>query len=154
MAATVRVEVEFGDWARGLDALLVRCMRATYTATREASLLVEREGKQLLRLTSHPEGTPTPARPSSPPSLVTGNLRRSWRTRPPHPGVRPWTVEAETGPTAKYARIQELGGRAGRRKRTRLPKRPYVRPAVRISYRVIHRVYVARWSAAVRGITV
>lgn len=90
----------------------------------------EREIKQRLSLSSHPPGTPTPSPPGSPPSLVSGGLRRSvFEDGPREEGAGRWVTVVR--PTAAQARIQELGGVSGRGHRTRLPARPYVRPSVR-----------------------
>lgn len=159
------------EWQRGIDQLLARAVRYTYTATAQGTFLIEREGKRRLRRYTHPRGTPTPSPPGiGPPALVSGNLRRSWKTVPPYAGRKPWTVEARTGPTAVYARIQELGGeitqtrtrtwrnrRNGRERirtrtrthRFRLPKRPYVKPTVDENRRDIYRLYVEYWTRAI-----
>jgi hypothetical protein len=91
------------------------------------ALGAEREIKRTLRTSSHPRGTPTPSAPGSPPSLVSGGLRRSVKAaRPFQTGAARW--EAHTAPTIVYSRIHELGGRTGWRHMTYLPPRPYVAP--------------------------
>lgn len=81
-----------------------------------------------LSRTSHPRRTPTPSAPGSPPSLITGTLRRSIVATPAAPaGPGRWV--ATVGGTVIYARIQELGGQTGRNHATTLPPRPYLRPA-------------------------
>jgi hypothetical protein len=97
-------------------------------AVQAMALAGERGIKQNLSLSSHGRGTPTPSPPGSPPSLITGALRRSVITEPPRGGGGLWS--ASGGPTIVYSRVQELGGRTGRGHRTVLPPRPYVRPAV------------------------
>jgi hypothetical protein len=92
------------------------------------ALAGERGIKAELSRSSHSRGTKTPSPPGSPPSLISGTLRRSVITQPPVGGGGLWS--ASGGPTAVQSRIQELGGRAGRGHRTVLPPRPYVRPAV------------------------
>lgn len=77
---------------------------------------------------SHPPGTGTPSPPGFPPARVTGQLAISIRTDPPiQVGSASW--KTRVGPTAVYGRIQELGGVTGRNHATRLPPRPYLRPA-------------------------
>ncbi|HCT79274.1 MAG TPA: hypothetical protein DGT23_22475 [Micromonosporaceae bacterium] len=160
------------DWQRGVDELLARIVKNTYVATNQAALLIEREGKRRLRRYTHPRGTPTPSPAGvGPPALVSGHLRRSWKTVPAYPGRKPWTIEARTGPTAVYARIQELGGeitqvRTRRMRRVsangaeqiierpythqfRLPKRPYVKPTVNENRRNMHWLYVEYWTRAI-----
>jgi hypothetical protein len=91
------------------------------------ALGAEREIKKTLRTSSHPRGTPSPSAPGSPPSLVSGALRRSVRAgRPRQTGAARW--ETATAPTIVYSRIHELGGWTGRGHRTYLPPRPYVAP--------------------------
>ena len=85
--------------------------------------------KRQLSLSSHPAGTRTPAAPGSPPSLISGQLRRSVRrTGLASKSLGRW--ESRVAPTTVYARIQELGGHAGRHHASYLPPRPYVAPAM------------------------
>jgi len=88
----------------------------------------EREIKLTLSATSHPRLTATPSLPGEPPSLISGQLRRSVRRTYSGGSSTRWTTRV--APTTVYARIQELGGLTGRGHRTRLPARPYVRPAL------------------------
>jgi phage gpG-like protein len=115
-----------------VEALLARLQQihddaddAAKEAANAMSAVGERAIKQELGVSSHPPGTRTPAAPGMPPSLVTGQLRRSVRqTRLYQTGRGQWT--AHVAPTTVYGRIQELGGRAGRHHRSNLPARPYV----------------------------
>lgn len=112
----------------GLAAMLaamegqeVRVREAAREGVNDALHHVEAIMKGLLGLTSHPPGTPTPSPPGSPPSLVTGRLRRSVQVNGPRrEGDDQWV--AEVGPTAHYAMYQELGT-------SRLPARPFIAPA-------------------------
>lgn len=84
-----------------------------------------------LSQSAHPRRTRTPSAPGTPPSLITGQLRRSVRRTYSSPaGAHQWA--ARVAPTTVYARIQEFGGNAGRGHRAHLPPRPYIRPAMRI----------------------
>lgn len=76
----------------------------------------------------HEKGTPTPSPPGDPVGLISGDLRRSVKPTPPAPssGYR-WAVTV--GGTVPYARIHELGGMAGRGRQTKIPARPYLKPA-------------------------
>lgn len=106
--------------------------------------------KVMLSLSSHPPGTPTPSRPGQPPSLITGELRRSVILLPPGE-IAAYTWSCFAGPTAVYARVQEFGatihpGSSGylanratgqffvtprsHRGYVEIPARPYVRAAV------------------------
>jgi phage gpG-like protein len=84
-----------------------------------------REVQRQLGLTEHSLGTATPSQPGEPPSLVTGQLRRSVVMVPKGPG------HVQVGATTVYARIQELGGDAGRDHASHLPPRPYLAPALK-----------------------
>lgn len=66
--------------------------------------------------------------PGSPPYKQTGHLQTSIGVQIMGDGL-----SARIGPrdTMVYGRIQELGGKAGPRKRIKLPPRPYMKPAFR-----------------------
>lgn len=105
-----------------LDGLGERVEAATPGGLTKAAHHVEAMVKLELSRTSHPRGTPTPSPPGSPPSLISGALRRSIQVEGPRPtGGGRWT--AQIGPTIIYGRIQELGG-------GHLPARPYMRPGL------------------------
>lgn len=100
--------------------------KASRAAAEAMGAVGEREIKQLLGLSSHMAGTPTPSPRGTPPSLVTGQLRRSVKQTKLFPsGAGRWTVHI--APTTVYARIQELGGWTGRGHASHLPARPYVK---------------------------
>jgi hypothetical protein len=128
------------QWRKALQETLAALDGATRRATADGALLVEREIKLILRLTSHKAGTPTPSAPGSPPSYVTGFLARSSETRSARPDGA-WRWHSEAGPTAVYSRIQELGGYVHIPARSwqdfgpqrfeeyaHIPARPYVKP--------------------------
>ena len=160
----IDAETDVKQWDAAVRALQARQIRAMGQATTRGVLLVERLSKLYLRTFTHPRGTPTPSPPGGPPALVTGHLRRSWRTIPAHAGLRPDTCEASTGPTAVYSRIHELGGdihqvrtRQGRHGlitravTIRLPRRPYLKPMTHAARREIHRGYVVAQITAIKG---
>lgn len=109
----------------------------------DAVNILDKAVKDELSLTSHPLGTPTPAPPGSPPSLVTGNLRRSVR-KVPVKRIAKGIYEAGTGPTAVYARIHELSGWAGRGHRTFIPARPYVKPSTQRARQRAEQAFIDR----------
>lgn len=76
---------------------------------------------------SHPAGTPTNSPPGNPPSLISGALRGS--VYPDPPITRGFRSSIKVGGRTVYARIQELGGWAGRNHASHLPPRPYLSPA-------------------------
>lgn len=118
------------DAFRGaVDALVREASDGARRSVNLAALRLASRTQRKLTTSSHKKGTPTPSRPGEPPSLVTGTLRRSVKTTRAVPiGAATW--QAQVGPTAVYARIQELGGRAGRGGAVNLPARPYLAPTV------------------------
>lgn len=151
-----------------MTALQRRIIVNTFRAVQFSEWTIEQLVKLYLRTYTHPAGTKTPSPPGGPPALVTGNLRRSWRNIGPHPGLKPFTVEGGGGPTAVYARIQELGGQVTQLRtrmvhspggtshaesfvhQFRLPRRPYVRPMALVARRAIRRIHIQQWSNAIR----
>jgi phage gpG-like protein len=63
-------------------------------------------------------------------NVRTGKLRSSWA----NPGAITQRITGgwrmTIGSDVVYARIHELGGMAGRGHKTRIPRRPYMRPAI------------------------
>lgn len=116
------------EFKAGLDKAVADTYQAGRRGANNAAALVDKTTKAKLSLSTHKRGTPTPSRPGEPPALISGQLRRSVTIVPAVPqGPTAWV--AKVGPTAVYARIQELGGTAGRG--SRLPPRPYLDPAVK-----------------------
>lgn len=146
-----------------LMAMVPRQARATRAATSKALHLIEREVKLALSQTStgsdqgraangrFQKHVHTASAPGQPPFLRTGNLRRSVQVEGPLP-TGPTSVEGQVGPTAVYARIQELGGQTGRGGRTTLPARPYVEPSFVKVMPEIGVIYREAWAAALRDI--
>jgi phage gpG-like protein len=100
-----------------------RGVELTTVGARAMGTVMERQVVTELGRASHARNAATTAAPGSPPAMVTGALRRSVKTVEVAPG------HVEVGATTAYARIQELGGTAGRGGATTLPARPYLRPA-------------------------
>lgn len=135
----------------GMKAMAEAVDAATRTATATGAHLIEAEIKKRLTTSSHPKGTPTPSMPGEPPSLVSGQLRRSIRVEGPRK-LGPGMYQARIGPTAAYSRVQELGGMAGRGRASRLPPRPYVAPALKalVADGRLARAYSDAWRKAMR----
>lgn len=114
------------EWDAALDALVVQKFQACRVGADRAALLLASETKTALTRTSHKRGTRTPSRPGNPPSLVTGTLRRSVKTVAARP-ISESAWMSQVGPTAVYARVQEVGGDTGT---TTLPARPYLGPSL------------------------
>lgn len=135
-----------------LKAMGARVQAATPLALGVAASLVEGRARAQLSRYSHQRGTVTPAPPGGPPALVTGVLRSSFELLgPTEAGAASW--RAVLGPTAPYARVQELGGDTGRGHRTRLPARPYLRPSAEsmVRDRAFLDVFARAWGRAVTG---
>jgi len=123
----------------------VRQMQAaTRQATAQVLHLIERATKQRLSQSSHEPGTPTPSQPGDPPSLVTGNLRRSITVTGPD-AVTPSTWRGKVGPTAIYGRRQELGDPGG----TPLPARPFLLPSFISIQAQIQGIFRRAWTTAI-----
>lgn len=129
-----------------IDRKVEQMRVATRQATAQVLHLIERRTKQLLTTSTHPPGEPTTSRPGEPPSLVTGNLRRSITVTGPT-AVTTASWRGEVGPTAIYGRIQELGGIAGRG--AELPARPYLMPAFRELQAQIRAIFERAWTQAI-----
>jgi phage gpG-like protein len=121
----------------GFEEVVVRlrAMQATApvaaaAAANAMAALMTAETMKTLGTSSHEKGTPTPSSPGEPPSLISGALRRSVTLVPAVPVGAAATWMAEVYPTAVYARIQELGGQAGRGHHSTLPPRPYMAPTL------------------------
>lgn len=137
------------QWGDKLDELVLRLADATYNATRDGLHRIEAAEKTILSLFAHAPGTPTPSPPGSPVGLISGHLRRGVNVDGPWQ-TSLWEVEGSVGPTAVYARIQELGGFTGRHHATYLPPRPYHQPTVDALIPEIHDGYARGWAAAIR----
>src|SRR5581483_8685839 len=92
------------QFTAALDALVAAAGEATKIAVIKGGHLIQAETQKKLTTSSHKKGTPTPSQPGEPPSLVTGQLRRSIRTDHPNRGGDGiWSTRI--GPTAAYGRI-------------------------------------------------
>ena len=96
-----------------LRAMQAKAPLAAAAAANAMAALMTAETMRTLGASSHAKGTPTPSPWDSPPSLISGDLRRSVKLVPAVPvaGMARWM--AEVYPTMVYARIQELGGQTG-----------------------------------------
>ena len=118
---------------------------------------IQTEARHRLERLGHPPETKTPSLPGMPPAFISMHLSDSVT-------VRPGLESTKVGPTARYARIQELGGwmqghpymywrEDGVKYRSeghRLPARPYWKPSVDevIASGKLTRIYARRWRLA------
>ncbi len=153
------------EWSAVLDARMAAVRAATDDAVDDALALIQRGAQALLALTSHPPGTPTPSAPGSPPSLVSGALRRSIKARRTRRG--PDVYAGGVGPTIVYGPPQERGAvitpkngpylwwrtATGMRRATsvRLPPRPFMAPAARAARTQVARIFARAWHKALSG---
>jgi phage gpG-like protein len=132
-----------------LKALQARAPAAARTSAVAMGLLMSDEVKlNELRRYTHEAGTPTPSPPGEPPAMISGDLRGSVLPEPP---VSRGLVSSVTvGGTVICARIQELGGWAGRGHASYLPARPYIKPAAErlIASGAIRAAAVRGWLAS------
>lgn len=128
----------------------LRIQAATPRVVETGAHLLEGKTKANLSRTSHQRGTPTPSRPGEPPALISGRLRSSVTSTVPARAGDMWV--SRIGPTTVYSRIQELGGLAGRNHASRLPARPYLKPAaMALAHDAAFRQAVAEiWGRAIR----
>jgi phage gpG-like protein len=111
-----------------LEQMAVRIQVATPRAVVAGADELKTATRAKLELKSHAWGTPTPSAPGEPPAMISGALRDSVRYDPPRQ-TQPGLWMTTLGATTVYARIQELGGWAGRNHASYLPPRPYLKPA-------------------------
>jgi hypothetical protein len=144
--ARVEFQVDDNGFYRRCDYLAAKLDDTMREIVNDGVTIAHRNVAVELTRKTHPPGTPTPSMPGEPPALVTGHLRRSAQDRlPVRIGRAIW--EGALRMTAVYARIQELGGRAGRNHAAHLPPRPHVAPAVRATGRPLRERAVARLRA-------
>lgn len=129
--------------------MIARTEAATPKAINDVLRVVTRQQRTLLILGSHPPGTKTGSPPGSPPWRISGHLRDSVTVRRAL-RLRLGRWEGQTGPTAVYGRIQELGGDTGRGHRTHLPPRPSLYPAWRIVHPTVRSTFQAAWHRSTR----
>lgn len=150
MAGSLKV-TGVAQLTRALQAMAARVEVATPVAVKAAGDLLKSKAQTELSRTSHARGTPTPSVAPQPPAKITGHLHDTWDVLGPTAiGAAIW--HEEIGPTAVYARIQELGGQAGRGHATTLPERPYLRPAFEAWIRdpATRETFAKAWARAVR----
>jgi len=106
-----------------LGLIMTAGVAAAEPAAEAMGEAVAREARAQLSRSSHAPGTPSPAPPGEPPSMITGRLAGSIEVKVLGPGT------VQVGATTAYSRIQELGGTAGPGGATEVPSRPYLIPA-------------------------
>jgi phage gpG-like protein len=136
----------FEEMMAALKAKQEAVQAATPRALSQAAHRVEQSVKRLLGASSHPPGTPTPSPPGAPPSLVTGNLRRSITVGDVEGRGTHWSVTVSSN--LVYSRIQQFGGTAGRG--AHLPARPYM-TVIGPASGGIQRDFRAEWGIALRA---
>lgn len=134
------------EFAAGIDKLVARMDTASRIAVTKGGNLVKKNIQGQLSIDSHRRDERTASAPGTPPSLVSGALRRSISVQ-----LELGTdAKATIGPTIIYGRIQELGGTTGYGHHSRLPSRPYVRPGLMESMPELINIYHEAWSSGMR----
>jgi phage gpG-like protein len=132
------------DFAAALGALGARMHAASETGADAAADLVKERIQANLDLSHYPPAS----EPGTPPAYRSGFLRDEVYTS---------SVGTETGaqseiwPSTVYARIQELGGWAGRGHKSHLDPRPYVEPALDDTAAEIGQAMIQAWTRAQGG---
>lgn len=140
------------DLRAALEAMASRIQTATPRAVEAGAEELEKATKAKLELKSHARGTRTPSLPGEPPAKIDGALRDSVRhSTPVLDGPGRWLTIV--GATTVYARIQELGGYAGRGHASYLPPRPYLKPAAEETTHSpeFRDAFAKIWAAAIKG---
>jgi hypothetical protein len=102
----MNVKVNVSDALKGLDAKNADFLRAINFATTQVGYEAVAVMKNQIQ-GAHKSGTPTPSAPNTPPTNITGNLRRSI-TSTSRRGFG-LTYIATVGPGMVYSRALELG---------------------------------------------
>lgn len=138
------VTVDTGAFAAGLRAWAERTVEATHAATEASAEIVREAVQDNLRLSYYPPAS----EPGDPPA---------WRTGWLHDSVYVRVLALEDGwqgriyPSTVYARIQELGGNAGRNHASYLPPRQYVEPASNETAPRVGETFAEHWRNAQPG---
>ena len=172
------MNVDGSSLVRSLERIRGITPAATELGMADAGQSVSGQTKRNLSLSAHAPGTRTPAPPGGPPSLISGDLRRSVRASDvTRTGYR---FHVRVGATMIYARIQQMGGdiyphhmarswggefnfagrpgmlswmSGGKRiyaRHAHLPARPYL-PGAEMSATLARDALVRRWSEALRS---
>lgn len=135
------MDVDTGAFVAALERLASRAGDVTHKAAADGAEIVAAATVAKLTEKSHPPGTKTPSAPGEPPAMISGHLMESVHTTAVDTTANRY--EVSVGPTAVYARIQELGGTAGRG--AQLPARPYLSPALEETRAAIGDLVTQAW---------
>jgi phage gpG-like protein len=146
--------VEGGDaFHEALAAWASRMGAATEAAVEEAAdtLVTTTQGNLSHAGTYRPPsarpGSPMSSEPGTPPALQSGYLRdRILKILEGE--IDSGVYQARVYPSTVYARIQELGGVAGKGHRSHLPARPYFEVSIDECRGEMRSAFVAGWSKA------
>lgn len=136
--------VDASGWTDALRAWGERTIEATQQGVHDAGEVVREAIQDNLALRYYPPASPE----GEPPAWRTGYLHDTvyMRVLATDGG---W--QARVYPSTVYARIQELGGMAGRDHRSYLPPRPYVEPGLDASFQRVGDIMTAAWRGAQPG---
>lgn len=138
------MSVDYAAATQALEALKARVHAATADGIEQCADLVKEAIQENLARSHYPPASP----PGQPPALRSGHLHDEVYAVS-MPSVN--GASAHVWPSTVYARIQELGGWAGRDHRSHLPPRPYVEPALDDNTERIGQAMTNAWSQAIGG---
>lgn len=158
----VHWEVDASEWIDQMDDVIRKLLDVTDRVVDVSLSAIQTSAQDMLTDYTHPRGTPTTSPRGGPPALVSGNLRRSIKTRRDYSGDV-GVYAGLVGPTIVYGRIQELGGvihptkgvflwwksQDGWHRATEvtIPARPYMWFAVEGNRAAIMNNFVRSWNA-------
>jgi hypothetical protein len=102
----MEVNIQLDNALKGLEVKNTEFLAAVEFATTQTGLDAVTVMKNQIK-GAHKRGTPTPSKPNSPPTNITGNLRRSISSNVKRGFGLSYT--ATVGPTMIYSRALELG---------------------------------------------
>lgn len=159
---TFEFVVDDRDWQSALDELVALIPGVLKDAGEAGAESIKSDAQLLLSMNAHGAGTYSDAPAGGPPGEITGELADSYLITSTDDG-------ALVGPTADYAREQELGGpmrghlfmrwvnEGGRwqRRLVELPSRPYHKPATELTIDSgdLTRIYVEYLERAILEVT-
>lgn len=153
----------YAEFDSALEGMVRRLEAVTGDAAVAAGTYINRIARAKVLAKQHGSLTWSPAPPGTPPASVSGRLAASFQV------VRTGPFSAMAGPTARWARIQELGGGmtghmhfakiSGGRLRwysyrhIELKARPYYRPSVleAIGSGLIEKTFESYWATAMES---
>lgn len=138
------MSIDYAAFEAALSAMKGRVHTATASGIEQGADVVKEAVQENLGRLRYPPASP----PGEPPAMRTGLLHDEVYATSTSTAEG---ASAEIWPSTAYARIQELGGVAGKDHRSRLPPRPYVQPALDESSGQVGQIMARVWTEAIGG---